>query len=224
MDCPHCGRAFHDTWQKTRVVSYSVEPNSATDRIWDAVATVCPSCTNAIIDLFENHLRVGGGWNEEQRLRAYPRNSFRKPTPKEIPKHVANDYEEACAVISISEKASAALSRRCLQAVLREQGYSQRDLVQQIDALFREQNPLKAIPSGLRQTIDLIRNFGNFSAHPITDQTTLQVIDVEPEEAESCLEILEEVFDHFYVKPALAAARKAALNAKLAAAGKPPSR
>jgi hypothetical protein len=30
----------------------------------------------------------------------------------------------------------------------------------------------------------VIRNFGDFLAHRITDQTTLQIIPVEPEEAE----------------------------------------
>jgi hypothetical protein len=47
---------------------------------------------------------------------------------------------------------------------------------------------------------------------------------VEPGEAEWCLEILEEMFDHYYVKPEQAKARKAALDAKLLAAGKPPSK
>jgi hypothetical protein len=72
--------------------------------------------------------------------------------------------------------------------------------------------------------MDAIRNFGNFSAHPVTDQTTLQIIAVEPNEAEWCLDILEEMSDHYYVRPALAAERKAALDAKLAAAGKPRSK
>jgi len=78
---------------------------------------------------------------------------------------------------------------------------------------------MKAIPENLRIAIDGIRNFGNFSAHPLTDLTTLQIVDVEPEEAEWCLEIIEDCFDHFYVKPAAAKARKAALDAKLLAAG-----
>jgi Domain of unknown function (DUF4145) len=126
--------------------------------------------------------------------------------------------------VPISTKASAALSRRCLQTILRNQGYAQRDLAHQIDALLGEQDLAKAIPMALRETVDAIRNFGNFSAHPVTDQTTLQIIPVEPHEAEWCLEILEEMFDHYYVRPAQAAARKAALNAKLAAAGKPKSK
>jgi hypothetical protein len=90
--------------------------------------------------------------------------------------------------------------------------------------LLNEADASKAIPSTLRVTVDGIRNFGNFSAHPITDVTSLQIIDVEPHEAEWCLEILEEMFQHFYVRPAEAAARKAALDAKLKSAGKPPSK
>ena len=91
-------------------------------------------------------------------------------------------------------------------------------------SLRGEQDNTKAIPTSLRQTVDAIRQFGNFSAHPVTDQITLQIIPVEPEEAEWCLEILEEMFDHYYVRPAHAEARKAALDAKLGAAGKSKSK
>lgn len=141
-----------------------------------------------------------------------------------MPPDIKEDYEEVCSVLPVSHEASAALSRRCLQAILRQRGYTQRDLAKQIDALLSEPNPMKAIPTALRQTVDAIRNFGNFSAHPAADQTTLQVVAVDPGEAEWCLDILEEMFDHYYVKPAQAAARKAALDAKLAAAGKPRSK
>ena len=127
-------------------------------------------------------------------------------------------------VLPISAKSSAALARRCLQNLLHQSGYKGRDLSAEIDLLLNESDPKKAIPQRLRETIDAIRNFGNFSAHPVDDKTALQIIDVEPEEAEWCLEILEECFEHFYVGPAVAKAKKAALNNKLAAAGKPPSK
>ncbi|WP_091856141.1 DUF4145 domain-containing protein [Bosea robiniae] len=157
--------------------------------------------------------------------RVYPKGaSRRRSPPSEVPAVLASDYAEAASVLSISPKASAALSRRCLQAILRAQGYKARDLAAEIDLLLNEADPAKGIPSSIRDTVDAIRNFGNFSAHPITDVTQLQVIDVDPEEAEWCLEIIEELFQHFYVRPAEAAARKAALNAKLAAAGKPPAK
>jgi hypothetical protein len=81
-----------------------------------------------------------------------------------------------------------------------------------------------AAPTGLRTTLDLIRNFGNFGAHVINDQTTLQIIDVEDQEAEYCLDVLDALFDHYYVKPAEAKRRKDLLDAKLKSAGKPPSK
>jgi hypothetical protein len=64
----------------------------------------------------------------------------------------------------------------------------------------------------------------HFSAHHINDKTTLQIIDVQLGEAEWCLKILEALFDHFYVAPATHAKKKAELDAKLKAAGKPPSK
>jgi Domain of unknown function (DUF4145) len=140
------------------------------------------------------------------------------------PPEIAKDYAEACNVLPVSSKASAALSRRVLQVVLHAHGYNARDLNSEIDLLLNESDPKKAIPAALRETIDGIRNFGNFSAHPVTDKTTLQIIDVEPEEAEWCLEIIEQLFEHFYVGPSTVAKKKAALDAKLAAAGKPPSK
>jgi hypothetical protein len=140
--------------------------------------------------------------------------------PPEVPKPIATDYAEACRVLPLSAKASAALSRRCLQAILNDKGYKSSDLARQIDQLLNA----RVLPSHIHENVDAIRGFGNFSAHHINDKTSLQVIDVEPQEAEWCLEILETLFDHFYVGPTKAKKAKGALNAKLKAAGKPPSK
>ena len=229
MDCPHCGKAFHEDWRgldlaQSESIMRHLTGSSTSYFGWRAKITSCPSCKNATIELSKYHYSEDNKLTIVEEFRAYPQNTFRRPTPQEVPPDIREDYEEACKVLPMSPKASAALSRRCLQAILRRQGYHQNNLVQQIDALLAEADVAKAIPSALRATVDAIRNFGNFSAHPMTDQTTLQVIDVESDEADWCLEILEEMFDHYHVKPAQAAARKAALDAKLAAAGKSPSR
>jgi hypothetical protein len=157
-------------------------------------------------------------------LQIYPIGANRGPVPVDVPPEIAVDYVEACNVLPISAKASAALSRRCLQNMLHADGYKAKDLAKEIDLLLIETDPKKALPHKLRETVDAIRNFGNFSAHAIDDKTTLQVIDVEPHEAEWCLETIEELFEHFYVRPAAAKAKKAALNMKLAAGGKPPAK
>jgi len=111
-----------------------------------------------------------------------------------------------------------------LQSILNEQGYAGTDLARQVDALLNESDASRALGQSLRTIVDGVRHFGNFSAHPINDRTTLQVIPVETHEAEWCLEIVRELFDHFYIAPEKAAQRKAALNTKLATAGKPPSK
>jgi hypothetical protein len=152
----------------------------------------------------------------------YPIGANRGPVPPDVPTEIAEDYIEACNVLPISAKASAALARRCLQNMLHAHGYKAKNLAQEVGLLLNESDAKKALPYKLRETVDDIRNFGNFSAHPVDDKTTLQVINVDPHEAEWCLEIIEELFEHFYVGPAAAKAKKAALNAKLAAAGKPP--
>jgi uncharacterized protein DUF4145 len=104
--------------------------------------------------------------------------------------------------------------------MLHDQGHKNKDLANQVKQLLLA----NVLPQHIHDTVDAIRNFGNFSAHPINDKTTLQIIDVDPQEAEWCLEILGALFDHFYVGPKKAKAKKAALNKKLAAAGKPPSK
>ena len=118
-------------------------------------------------------------------------------------------------VLPVSSKASAALARRVLQAMLTQQGYHMRNLYDQIQAVVAETDIEKVLPSQLREVVDAVRSFGNFSAHPVNDVTTLQyVIEVQPEEATWCLEIIEELFEHYYVRPAANAERLANLDQK----------
>lgn len=105
-----------------------------------------------------------------------------------------------------------------MQAVLRQQGYTQHDLAKAIDAVLNA----KALPSSLAENLDAVRNIGNFAAHPIKDTNSGAIVPVEDHEAEWNLDVLEGLFDFYYVQPAKDKARRAALATKLAAAGKPP--
>jgi len=128
------------------------------------------------------------------------------------------DFEEAAEVLEISPKASAALSRRCLQHLLREYAQTKsKDLVGQI----KEVVDSGTLSSDLSHQLDAIRSVGNFAAHPQKTIATGEILPVEPHEAEWGLDLLEELFDHYFAKPKRAQERKDALNKKLAAAGKP---
>lgn len=211
MICAHCRTSFHDNWDPEGLLRYGRLGK------WRYRTAHCPACDKWIIEIGEHADPMR--WRQ-----VYPVGSSRGPVPGEVPKDIAKDYVEACMVLPLSAMASAALSRRCLQNVLHRNGYKGKDLFSEIDLLLNETDPTKALPRKVRETVDAIRNFGNFSAHPIDDKSSLQIIEVEDHEAEWCLEIVEELFEHFYVGPAQAAAKKAALNAKLKSAGKPPAK
>jgi hypothetical protein len=218
MKCPHCATSVHESWSQTHLLLASEGTR------WIVGIMQCPQCSEHILRFGRGSIKNTVWVPPTDWVQMYPRGSNRGPVPNDVPSNIAADYIEAANVLTNSAKASAALSRRCLQAVLREAGYNQNNLAQQIEAVLNETDTRKAVPSGVHIILDAIRNFGNFSAHPVTDQTTLQIIDVENDEAEFCLDILDAVFDHYYVRPADAKRKKAALDAKLKAAGKPPSK
>ena len=149
----------------------------------------------------------------------YPKGISRTPLGPEIPEHLANDYAEACLTLPDSPKASAALSRRCLQTILREKaGVKRSDLVNEIQQVLDSGK----LPSHIVESLDGIRNIGNFAAHPIKSTATGEIIEVEPGEAEWNLDTLESLFDFYFTQPAATKRKRDALNAKLKAAGKPP--
>jgi hypothetical protein len=226
MRCPHCTVDFHEEWTGKFFSSsdkYRVSvPFRNTAVHWSYRTTVCSKCKDITIEIAP--MSVDSETFLQNWRMIYPIGASRGPISPEVPAEIADDYIEACNVLPVSPKASAALSRRCLQNILHEAGYTAPNLAKEIDLLLNETDSRKAIPQRLRATIDSIRNFGNFGAHPINDKTALQIIEVDDHEAEWCLNILEECFEHFYVGPAAARERKAALDAKLAAAGKPPSK
>lgn len=61
-----------------------------------------------------------------------------------------------------------------------------------------------------------------FAAHPNKSLSTGAIVDVEPGEAEWMLDVLEGLFDFYFVQPDILQKKKDALNKKLADAGKPP--
>lgn len=221
MKCPHCLVAIHEGFTNSRVTSDR-------DGTWEVAHQICPACARAIIlllvgtpgtvDRGRGH-EYGGLSYVERTILAHPRGSGRPPCPKDVPKHIAEDYREACAIFADSEKAAAALGRRCLQAVLREAaGVKPGNLADEINEVLAKGH----LPTHLSESIDAIRNIGNFATHPMKSQQSAQILDVEPGEAEWTLETLELLFDYYYTQPALRAAKRDALNAKLKAAGKPP--
>ena len=216
MKCPRCDVAFHED-AETWTDHFATTEGGDGRWLWACGVITCPECIGVIVCLGTTPYEYDTP-KEWQIIYPGPATPEAKVSG-EVPEALRGDYIEACQVASISAKASAALSRRVLQAMLNEQGYSQRNLYEQIQSVLAEKDPDKILPTGLRSLLEAVRRFGNFSAHPITDLTSLQIIDVEPAEADWCLRIIDALFDHYYVRPALDKRMLSDLDQKLQQAG-----
>ena len=148
-----------------------------------------------------------------------PTPSSNQPIANEVPDPYRQDFSEACKVLADSPKASAALSRRCLQAILKDKlGATKNDLYDQIE----EVTATGKLPSHIDRGLHAARQIGNIAAHSMKSTTTGAIVDVEPGEAEWNLDVLDSLFDFCFVMPAADAKRKAELNEKLKKIGKPP--
>ncbi len=155
----------------------------------------------------------------EESILVRPKGSSRPPPPEEVPEAYAEDYVDACLVLGDSPKASAALSRRCLQNILRDVvKVKAGNLFNEIQEFLDDKSP----PSHIAEAVDAIRNVGNFAAHPIKSEKTGEILGVGPGEAEWNLDVLESLFDFYFVQPALIQKKREALDARLKDAGGSP--
>lgn len=209
MKCPHCLVSFHQQFNNAVL-------RQDDDYAWSAIHSLCPACKKLIVFLVKNHPGSGASAGS---FMVYPKGVSRAPLPKDVPDRYAQDYKEACLVLADSPKASAALSRRCLQALLRTiPKVKPSDLSNEIDEILKS----KQLPSHLADAIDAIRVLGNFAAHPIKSTNTGAIVEVEEGESEWLLDVLEGLFDFYFVQPATLQKKRDILNKKLQDAGKPP--
>ena len=166
----------------------------------------------------EAHLYFTHSPEPEERI-VYPEvppKSFDSP---DVPDTYLQEFNEAAAVLRVSAKASAALSRRILQRLLKEHlNLSNNSLAAQIRDFIK----LPGVPSYLVEAVDAIRNIGNIAAYPQKDKNTGAIVDVEPGEAEWILEVIEQLFDFIFIQPKKLEENKHRLNEKLKEIGKPP--
>lgn len=214
--CPHCSVTICVEAKSHYLGSESGEEFGYSYR---SMTSNCPACERLIVAI-EQVWQYNAQSDEEvqERFIAFPRTTRAWPVAEEVPQPYRQDFTEASAIVADSPKASAALSRRCLQTILHEHlSIRKKNLEMEIDELLAS----NGVPSHIADSLHAVRNIGNFAAHPLKSTNTGEIIEVEQGEAEWNLKVLEDLFDYYFVGPAKAKARKDALNKKLAEAGKP---
>jgi hypothetical protein len=203
IDCDYSFPKFH----RTNPMYPRARPDG--QKSMGILSHYCPECKQPIMWLytFEIDTQEDSRTAEEVPLE-YELLFPKFPTPRlcdGLPEKYQREYNEAFLTINISPKASAALSRRCLQMVIHnEERISKRNLDEEIKALFA----LNKIPKYLVDDLDYIRKIGNFAAHPKKSDNTGEIVETEPGEAEWSLRILEELLLFYFESLKKSAERK----------------
>lgn len=121
-------------------------------------------------------------------------NSSAMSLPPFIPEALQQDYEEACKIVDLSPKAAATLARRCLQGMIRDFWE-----IENCKTLYDEIQAIKdRVDPETWDAIDAIRGLGNIGAHMERDINL--IIPVEPDEAKLLIELIEDLFQTWYIQ------------------------
>jgi len=194
--CPYCNRACTIGEVDIRKIStykYISEEYGNYYSIVTIIVCPNPNCRQQTIslDIFEYKPQIEQFGKKIYSWDLKPE-SQAKPFPDYIPEQLRNDYEEACLIKNKSPKASATLSRRCIQGMIRDFWKIKKS------RLIDEINELESkVDQVTWQAIDSVRQVGNIGAHMEKDVNL--IIDVEPKEADLLIWLIETLFEEWYV-------------------------
>ena len=115
-----------------------------------------------------------------------------KHFPEYIPISLRQDYEEAYAIVSLSQTATYNQSRCRLQGMIRDfWNIKEPNLAKAITQLEGK------IPVQQWKVIDGVRRIGNIGAHMEKDINL--IVDIDPSEAEKLLKLIEHLFEQWYI-------------------------
>jgi hypothetical protein len=198
--CPFCGR--HTTVNSDRVsdeTHWIRLENKLGLQALHSMAIACPNkeCQELYVVASLGSFRYGEHGRE---VRAAPHSKWTlrpqaavKVIPDYVPAPIVEDYREACLIRDLSPKASATLSRRCLQGMIRDfWNIRKARLIDEIKGLE------DVVDAATWRAIDSVREIGNIGAHMEKDINV--IVDVDPSEASLLIELIETLIDDWYVE------------------------
>lgn len=207
--CPYCGRAQTVTDSRTSTSTHAIGVQEVAEGSLvlqkKVIGCANPECNRLTVSvIIGQDIPNLQGWNlkpgtEILRETLMPRGTA-KPQPDYIPVPIVEDYTEACLIKDLSPKASATLSRRCLQGMIRDFcGISKARLIDEIKTLsdqVADGTADRSIQPESVEAIDHVRSIGNIGAHMEKDINT--IVPVDPEEASQLIGLIELLFDEWY--------------------------
>lgn len=192
--CPFCDTNFvtsTETYQyralSFRGIRQNIQGTIDEEECLHVAFYKCPNCNEISVSV------VGlGSLYKGQKIPVRPK-SFAKQFPDYIPEAIRNDYEEACLIVNLSPKASATLSRRCLQGMIRDfwNIKNKKNLYEEIVAIENKVSP--DVARVLKGTKDL----GNIGAHMEKDINL--IVNIDSGESEKLIKLIEYLMKEWYI-------------------------
>jgi Domain of unknown function (DUF4145) len=198
--CPFCNRPT--TIRDDDIVSgqnYLNVEGSEGKRFLNFLYIVCPNTAcrkfNLMVSLWSVKLDLEENrYVPDEKLKSWDLipESRAQSFPGYIPEAIRDDYNEACLIVDLSPKASATLSRRCLQQIIRGfWGVKKGRLVDEIDGIKNK------VDAEIWKAMKAIKDVGNIGAHGEKDIDL--IIDVDPAEAKKLIKLIEVLLKMTYI-------------------------
>jgi len=178
------------------------------------LATVrCPACGKYVMDIVELDPNVTTVQRNSVVLsvtRVHPVWALGISAPPKVPRSVAEDFEQAMKIRTVSPRAAAALFRSALEKLLGDVGYEG-----SLDERINKAAVEDLSPRVVRE-LHAVRQVGNYGLHPIG-------LNVEEGELELLESVLTDLFEEVYVGPSRNEEVLASIEGKLRAVGRDPT-
>ena len=197
--CPFCNEIVAITpateanerifFSEKSIADYGFVPgrNSYPKDLLKLIMHKCPACGKISVQTYGL-----GSQYKDVTTYVYPKSKAIQ-FPDYVPQQIREDYEEAYAILHLSPKASATLSRRCLQGMIRN-FFDVKD-----SNLAKEINDIsdKVTPS-IKEVLDSVRQIGNVGAH--MEQDVNLILKISDGEAEKLLKLIELLIKNWYIE------------------------
>ncbi len=197
MECPHCGSEFEG---KPHVFALGEDQDGS----WQVSNARCPVCDRLIVGLCT---KDGCTYPVRPAMFTRPRLS------EDVPAEYADDYHTASQIISYSPEAAAAIGRRSLHRFLASVVHAGHGgLADQI----RQAGLAPEVPGYLKQALRMLATVAKLETDSVKSVRPESITSVEPGEAEWLLDVLQALFDLYFVQSARMQRKQDAMEEKIA--------
>ncbi|MGT2895949.1 hypothetical protein Javan173_0052 [Streptococcus phage Javan173] len=200
LRCPFCQQGATETYGTYKEESLSfrqgkaMKINDTVSNGDDEILVQFFACPNADCHKISIDIQGVGKQFPDKGISFYPLSEAIQ-FPDYVPQVILEDYNEACAILNLSPKASATLSRRCLQGMIRDfWGVTGKSLFDEIKLIEDK------VDVTTRKVLDALRQLGNIGAHPEKDVNL--IVDIQPGEALKLIRFIEVLIKGWYVERA----------------------